>query len=60
VTLATGISEARARHLNLGYTDPARVHIEDYEGDPKTLIVPRAGEMLYRLVKSSNGRLGDW
>ncbi len=48
VTLATGISEARCRHVNLGYRDHRQVDARDYEGDPKTLVIPRAGEMLYR------------
>ena len=52
VTLATGISRAQCEHVNLRYKDPARLRAQDYEGDPKTLIVPRAGEMLYRLGKS--------
>lgn len=49
VTLATGIPEDRCEHINLGYKDPARVRAQDYAGDPKTLIVPRAGELLYRV-----------
>jgi nickel-dependent lactate racemase len=49
VTLATGISPEHCELVNLGYTDPARVDPRDYEGDPKTLVVPRAGEMLYRV-----------
>jgi nickel-dependent lactate racemase len=49
VTLATGIAEDRCSHVNLGYKDPARVRLQDYEGDPKTLIARRAGEMLYRV-----------
>ena len=53
VTLATGISPEHCELVNLGYTDPARVDPRDYEGDPKTLVIPRAGEMLYR-VKTTN------
>ena len=49
VTLATGIPEARCRLVNLGYKDYAKVDPRDYEGDPKTLVIPRAGEMLYRI-----------
>jgi len=54
VTLATGIPEERCRLVNLGYRDPATVDARDYEGDPKTLVIPRAGELLYRI-----GRLAD-
>jgi nickel-dependent lactate racemase len=51
VTLATGISEARCKRINLGYLDPASVKIEEWMGraDEGTLVVPRAGEVLYRL-----------
>ena len=51
VTLATGISEERCRRLNLGYLDPARVSVEEWQGRQSegVLVVPRAGEMLYRL-----------
>ena len=49
VTLATGISKERSALVNLGYKDPKTVDPRDYEGDPKTLVIPRAGEMLYRV-----------
>jgi nickel-dependent lactate racemase len=49
VTLATGISKERSALVNLGYRDPKTVDARDYEGDPKTLVIPRAGEMLYRV-----------
>jgi nickel-dependent lactate racemase len=49
VTLATGISEARCRLVNLAYRNPETVDPREYEGDPKTLVIPRAGEMLYRV-----------
>jgi nickel-dependent lactate racemase len=51
VTLATGISEERCRCLNLGYLDPAQVDVEAWKGreDEGVLVVPRAGEMLYRV-----------
>jgi len=54
VTLATGIPEERCRRLNIGYLDPARVQLRDLEGREAegVLVVPHAGEMLYR-VKSS-------
>jgi lactate racemase len=49
VTLATGIPEEVCRSVNLGYLDPATVDIAAYSADPGTLVVPRAGEVLYRL-----------
>ena len=51
VTLATGIPAERCRRINLGYLDPASVRIEDWMGREHEgiLLVPRAGEMLYRL-----------
>jgi len=54
VTLATGISEPRCRHLNLGYLDPAEVDVDAWKGreDEGVLVVPRAGEMLYRVRAS--------
>jgi nickel-dependent lactate racemase len=49
VTLATGISEADVRAVNLNYLDPASIDLADYETDPDTLVVPDAGEVLFRL-----------
>jgi nickel-dependent lactate racemase len=49
VTLATGIPEAACHAANLGYLDPATVDVAAYEADPGTLVVPRAGEVLFRL-----------
>jgi nickel-dependent lactate racemase len=49
VTLATGISKEHTALINLGYKDPNTVDARDFEGDPKTLVIPRAGEMLYRV-----------
>ena len=49
VTLATGIPQALCRKINLGYRDPAAINPADWQGDPKKLHVPKAGEMLYRL-----------
>ena len=49
VTLATGIPEAVVRQANLGYLDPADVDIAAFEADPDTLVLPRAGEVLFRL-----------
>jgi nickel-dependent lactate racemase len=51
VTLATGIPPERCRRINLGYLDPATIRPQEWENreDEGILIVPRAGEMLYRL-----------
>jgi lactate racemase len=48
VTLATGIPRERCQRINLGYLDPATIDVEAWKQDPDTLVVPRAGEMLYR------------
>ena len=49
VTLATGIPEPVCRALNLGYRDPATIDVAAFAADPGTLVVPRAGEVLFRL-----------
>lgn len=49
VVLATGIPEAVVRRANLGYRDPASVDPADWADDPDALVVPDAGEVLYRL-----------
>ncbi len=50
VTLATGIPEERCRRIHLGYLDPASVDPEEWKSHSDWLVVPRAGEMLYRLI----------
>lgn len=51
VTLATGISAAECAALNLGYADYRSIDPVALaaSGDPETLVIPRAGEFLYRL-----------
>jgi nickel-dependent lactate racemase len=51
VTLATSIPEERCRQLCLGYMDPAGINLDDWRNreDEGILLVPKAGEMLYRL-----------
>jgi nickel-dependent lactate racemase len=51
VTLATGIPEAEARAVNLGYRDPRSIDAGQWQGreDEGYLHVPKAGETLYRL-----------
>jgi nickel-dependent lactate racemase len=55
VTLATGIPEERCRRINLGYRDPASIDVAAWKGREAEglLCVPRAGEMLYRVRRSS-------
>lgn len=51
VVLATQIPEAVCKQINLGYMDPASINPADYanrEGEG-VLMVPKAGEILYRL-----------
>ena len=52
VTLATGIPEERCRRINLGYMDPAAIDVIEWDGreDEGILVVPKAGEMLYRVA----------
>lgn len=56
VTLATGIPEDVVRGANLNHLDPASVDLAAYEADPDTLVVPQAGEVLYRLRSAHEPR----
>jgi len=51
VTLATGIPRERCQRVNLGYLDPASIDTSQWQGreEEGILVVPKAGEMLYRL-----------
>ncbi|HEY0735966.1 MAG TPA: lactate racemase domain-containing protein [Herpetosiphonaceae bacterium] len=51
VTLATGIPEARCRQVNLGYADYRTIDPETWQeqAGAGSLLVPHAGEMLYRV-----------
>ncbi len=51
VVLATGIPPDRCRRIGLGYADPRSIDPRDWEGreDEGVVVVPRAGEMLYRV-----------
>jgi nickel-dependent lactate racemase len=53
VTLATGISAERCAAHNLGYIDPATINPAEWANreDEGILLVPKSGEILYRLVK---------
>ncbi len=50
VTLATGILEDVVRSIGLDHLDPAEVDPEAWALDPDALVVPKAGEVLYRLA----------
>jgi nickel-dependent lactate racemase len=58
VVLATAIPESACAEINLGYADPASIVVADYADreDEGILVVPNAGEMLYRLA---DGRVPD-
>ena len=51
VILATGLGKDTCRKINLGYMNPADIHIPDYQGreDQGILYVEKAGEILHRL-----------
>jgi len=55
VTLATGIPEAECRAINLGYRNPAKLNPGDWSDreDQGFLLVPEAGEVLYRLTRDN-------
>lgn len=54
VTLATRIPQADCEALSLGYLDPEVIRLADWQGREAegVLLVPKAGEMLYRLRQS--------
>jgi nickel-dependent lactate racemase len=58
VTLATRIPEKRCRRVNLGYLDPDSVNPDEWKGreDDGVLLVPKAGEMLYRVKSNGDGQ----
>lgn len=49
VTLCTAIQEDKVRGANLGYLSPDEFDLAAYEADPDTMVVPNAGETLFRL-----------
>ena len=49
VTLATAIPEDVVRSVNLHYRDPSTIDVAEWSADPDALVVPDAGEVLYRL-----------
>lgn len=47
ITLAAALDEATCRRVNLGFMDHRQFRREDYDTDPETLVVERAGRDLY-------------
>jgi hypothetical protein len=52
VVLATAIPRERCERVNLGYMDPRTIVLSEWADreDEGILLVPRAGEVLHRLV----------
>jgi lactate racemase len=49
VTLASQIPPDECRTLNLGYRDPASIDLDAWQARDDVLVVPKAGEYLYRV-----------
>ncbi|HEV2763606.1 MAG TPA: lactate racemase domain-containing protein [Pyrinomonadaceae bacterium] len=47
ITMASALDEATCKRVNLGFLDHRQFRREDYEHDPDTLVVERAGRDLY-------------
>ncbi len=47
ITMASALDEETCRRVHLGYMDQRKFRREDYENDPDTLVVERAGRDLY-------------
>lgn len=58
VSLATRIPAERCRRINLGYIDPASINIDEWRNREHegVLIVPRAGEILYRIRQTGGAK----
>jgi nickel-dependent lactate racemase len=56
VTLATAIPQVRCRRINLGYCDYRTIDPQEWAGREAEgiLLVPHAGEVLYRLAPGAN------
>jgi lactate racemase len=52
VTLATQIPREVCERVNLGYLDPATMDLDALAAEPGTVVIPNAGEVLYRIRKS--------
>ncbi len=60
VVLATRVPRERCERINLGYLDPDGLILSEWvdREDEGILVVPRAGEMLYRLASERPGAQG--
>ena len=56
VTLASQVPRERCQRLNLGYLDPREINLLEWRGreGQGILLVPRAGELLYRLEQEED------
>ena len=61
VTLASKVPRAKVEKISLAYRDPASIRAEDYVNreDEGVLLVPKAGEMLYRLKNPPKWAAGN-
>jgi nickel-dependent lactate racemase len=51
ITMASALDEETCRRVHLGFLDYRQFRREDYENDPDTLIVERAGRDLYLVAR---------
>ena len=51
MTLATQIPREVCEQINLGYLDPAAMDLDRLAAEPGTVVIPNAGEVLYRIRK---------
>ena len=58
VSLATRIPAERCRRINLGYIDPATINVDEWRNREHegVLVVPRAGETLYRIRREGSAK----
>ena len=60
-SLATGVPKERCERINVGYIDPGSIDLQEWAGreDEGILLVSRAGEMLYRVLKPIAGEASN-
>ena len=49
MTLATRIPREVCESINLGYLDPDTIELDALASEPGTVVIPNAGEVLYRV-----------
>jgi len=54
ITLASQVDAETCRRVNLGFMDYQKFQLADYENDPETLIVERAGRDLYLVAPNED------